>query len=126
MPYIAAEITKRLNAQKEVDDMLYKVQVGAFENRSGAEKLLAELKAKGYNGFIVEVDDGAPAPAPAPAIGVGSKVKIKNGAKSYEGVAMADFVYNKVYTVDSLNGARAVLDKNGLCTAFHIDNLILV
>lgn len=33
----------------------YKVQVGAFRNRSGAESLLAELKTKGYNGFIVEV-----------------------------------------------------------------------
>ena len=98
--------------------------------KANAEKLLAELKAKGYNGFIVEVDDGAPAPTPAPApaptIGVGSRVMIKPGAKSYEGVAMANFVYNKVYTVDVLNGTRAVLDQNGLCTAFHIDNLILV
>lgn len=33
---------------------LYKVQVGAFKNKSGAENLLAELKTKGYNGFIVE------------------------------------------------------------------------
>ena len=31
----------------------YKVQVGAFKNRAGAEKLLADLKAKGYDGFIV-------------------------------------------------------------------------
>lgn len=33
----------------------YKVQVGAFKNKSNAENLLAELKSKGYNGFIVEV-----------------------------------------------------------------------
>lgn len=33
----------------------YKVQVGAFRNKANAENLLAELKAKGYNGFIVEV-----------------------------------------------------------------------
>jgi N-acetylmuramoyl-L-alanine amidase len=33
----------------------YKVQVGAFRNRSYAANLLAELKSKGYNGFIVEV-----------------------------------------------------------------------
>ena len=129
MSYIAEEITKRVN-QKEVDEMLYKVQVGAFRNKSGAESLLAELKAKGYNGFIVEVDDGKttpnPVPTPTPTIGVGSRVKIKAGAKSFEGVGMANFVYNKVYTVDALNGTRAVLDKNGLCTAFHIDNLILV
>lgn len=39
----------------EVPKVWYKVQVGAFRNRSGAENLLAELKSKGYNGFIVEV-----------------------------------------------------------------------
>ncbi len=33
----------------------YKVQVGAFRNKANAENLLAELKSKGYNGFIVEV-----------------------------------------------------------------------
>ena len=130
MSYIAEEITKRVNTQNEVDEMLYKVQVGAFSEKANAEKLLQELKAKGYNGFIVEVDDGktapTPVPTPTPTIGVGSRVKIKSGAKSFEGVGMANFVYNKVYTVDALNGTRAVLDKNGLCTAFHIDNLILV
>lgn len=38
----------------EVPKAWYKVQVGAFRNRVGAESLLADLKAKGYNGFIVE------------------------------------------------------------------------
>ena len=32
---------------------LYKVQVGAFKEKANADKLLAELKAKGYDGFIV-------------------------------------------------------------------------
>lgn len=126
MPYIAEEIKKRLNTQKEVDDMWYKVQVGAFKNKANAENLLAELKAKGYNGFIVEVDDDKPVTENKPTITVGSKVKIKPGAKSYEGASMASYVYNKVYTVDELKGDRAVLDKTGLCTAFHINNLILV
>ena len=31
---------------------LYKVQVGAFSKRENAEKLLKELKAKGFDGFI--------------------------------------------------------------------------
>lgn len=31
---------------------LYRVQVGAFANKSNAEKLMAELKAKGYSAFI--------------------------------------------------------------------------
>ena len=34
-------------------DKLHRVQVGAFRNKENAEKLLAELKEKGYSGFIV-------------------------------------------------------------------------
>lgn len=33
---------------------LYRVQVGAFKNKANAEKLMAELKAKGYSAFIKE------------------------------------------------------------------------
>lgn len=33
---------------------MYKVQVGAFSNRSNAEALVNDLKSKGYTGFIVE------------------------------------------------------------------------
>lgn len=126
MPYIAQEITKRL---KEVDDMLYKVQVGAFQNRNGAEKLLAELKAKGYNGFIVEVDDGVPAPAPAakPSIGVGSTVKIKSGAKDYNGKGLAGFVYAREYKVKEIKGDRAVITHNGtVVAAIKVSDLILI
>ena len=34
--------------------VLYKVQVGAFSKKENAEKLLAELKAKGYNPSIIK------------------------------------------------------------------------
>jgi len=42
-------------AYKAVDamDKLYRVQVAAFRNRENAEKLLAELREKGYSGFIL-------------------------------------------------------------------------
>lgn len=33
---------------------LYKVQVGAFSKKENADKLLAELKSKGYQGYIVK------------------------------------------------------------------------
>lgn len=36
-------------------DVIYRVQVGAFSVKANAEKQLAELKADGYDGFIVEV-----------------------------------------------------------------------
>lgn len=51
---LAAEVTKRLNGTtEETTDTLYRVQVGAFRNKENAEKLLAELKKKGYSCFIV-------------------------------------------------------------------------
>lgn len=55
----------------------------------------------------------------------GCKVKVKKGAKDYNGNSVASFVYDKVYKVDELNGKRAVLDLKGICTAFHIDNLVV-
>ena len=130
MPYIAEQIEKRLNTKKEVDDMLYKVQVGAFRNKSGAETLLAELKAKGYNGFIVEVDDDietAPAPVPTPTIQAGSTVKLKYGAKDYNGNSLAPFVFAREYQVKEVNGKRAVITYGGtVVAAMEISDLILI
>jgi N-acetylmuramoyl-L-alanine amidase len=37
-------------------DVLYKVQVGAFAVKANADKLMQELKSKGYNPFIVKED----------------------------------------------------------------------
>lgn len=132
MPYIAEEITKRLN-KKEVDEMLYKVQVGAFAVKENAEKLLAELKAKGFGGFIVEVDDEnaaaapTPAPAPAPSIVAGSAVKLKYGAKDYNGNSLAPFVFAREYKVKEVNGKRAVITYNGtVVAAMEIQDLILI
>lgn len=39
--------------EPEESDKLYRVQVGAFKSKANAEKLQAELKAKGYSGIIV-------------------------------------------------------------------------
>lgn len=36
------------------EDTIYRVQVGAFSSKENAERFAAELKGKGYNGFIVE------------------------------------------------------------------------
>ena len=54
---------------------------------------------------------------------VGCRVKVKKGAKSYEGKTVASFIYNNVYTVDELKGTRAVLDIKGICTAFKTSDL---
>lgn len=58
------------------------------------------------------------------SIKVGDKVKVKSGAKSYEGKKIASFVYKNTYRVDQLKGDRAVLDLTGICTAFNVKDLI--
>ena len=57
---LATEVTKRLNGtntvSKPTTKKLYRVQIGAFSNKSNAEKLLAEAKKKGFtDAFIQEV-----------------------------------------------------------------------
>lgn len=47
----AAAILEYLGPEPAV---IYRVQVGAFSKKENAEKLLAELKAKGYNPFITK------------------------------------------------------------------------
>jgi N-acetylmuramoyl-L-alanine amidase len=47
-------IAKAFGLQKKRPTRLYKVQVGAFIDRKNAERLVDELKSKGYNAFIKE------------------------------------------------------------------------
>lgn len=46
------EPKKEESKQQKESGKLYKVQVGAFSKRENAEKLLKELKVKGFDGFI--------------------------------------------------------------------------
>ena len=164
-PYIAEEVNRRLNAKEPVKPVkpptgtLYRVQTGAFKVKENAIKLEKELKAKGFDTYIVKVGElykvqvgaysvkanadnmaeklkkagyqtfvtteGGSSVAEPKVIKVGSKVKVKKGAKTYTGGSIANFVYNNVYTVDQLNGDRAVLDKNGICTPVNVKDLIL-
>ena len=84
-------------------------------------------EAKGRNGIesFYEYFGLKKPEAPAGEIAVGSKVKVKQGARSYEGKKIASFVYDREYRVDELSGNRAVLDRDGLCTAFRTEDLIL-
>lgn len=49
----AKAILEYLGISYNSGEKLYRVQVGAFKNKENAEKLLAELKEKGYSGFIL-------------------------------------------------------------------------
>lgn len=52
----AAAIIEHLgvDTKKPATGELYKVQVGAFANKAGADKLAAELQAKGYKPFVIK------------------------------------------------------------------------
>lgn len=60
-----------------------------------------------------------------PALQAGAKVMVKKGAKTYEGVSLASFVYSTMYTVMQVNGDRVVIGRNNVVTAaVHKNNLI--
>lgn len=58
---------------------------------------------------------------------VGSKVKVKKGAKTFDGKNLASFVYDNIYDVIQINRNRVVIGKGKSVTAaIHKDNLILL
>jgi N-acetylmuramoyl-L-alanine amidase len=101
-------------------DGFFKVQVGAYSVKANADAMSAKLRSAGYDNFIT-TQSGTPAPAtqkPSIAtIKLGSKVKVKPGAKTYEGQKLASFVYDNVYDVQQLSGSRAVIGQRGVVTA---------
>lgn len=105
---------------------LYKVQVGAFANRDNAEALAEKVKAAGFDVYIT-TEGGVPVPAgdasrtaqrtQSKTIKVGSKVKVKPGARAYDGKGLADFVYKEIYDVIQVDGDRVVIGKGKTVTA---------
>ena len=62
MSQIASEVNKRLNTSTETekpttDDsgVLYRVQTGAFSKKANADAMLAQVKAKGFDTYMVKV-----------------------------------------------------------------------
>ena len=47
-------------------------------------------------------------------IKVGASVKVKNGAKTYDGKSLASFVYNRTHKVKEIKGDRAVITYGGV------------
>jgi hypothetical protein len=57
-PYIASEVNKRLNVEApqptNPTGVLYRVQTGAFSNKANADALLAKVKAKGFDTYMIQ------------------------------------------------------------------------
>ena len=109
------------------DNKMYKIQIGAYRVKANADKALKEAIAKGYkDAYIVETGSvSKPSEPIKPTIREGVVVSIRKGAKSYEGKSIASWVFNQKYRVDELKGDRAVLDKQGIYTAFNIKDLVI-
>ena len=54
---------------------------------------------------------------PAPKVGIGDTVKLKSGAKQYNGKGLASFVYKRKHKVDEVVGDRAVITYGGITVA---------
>lgn len=68
-----------------------------------------------------------PKPVSHSTIKVGDRVKVKKGAKTYNGGSLASFVYTTTYTVSEIKGTRAVITYKGQVTAaIHVKNLIKI
>lgn len=108
-------------------DKMYKIQIGAYSVKANADRALKEAIAKGYkDAYIVETGSvSKPSEPVKPTIREGVIVSIRKGAKSYEGKSIASWVFNQRYRVDELRGDRAVLDKQGIHTAFNIKDLVV-
>lgn len=56
---IASEVNKRLGStdtRPQPEKVLYRVQTGAFRNKAGAEALLQQVKAKGFDTYMLKVN----------------------------------------------------------------------
>lgn len=103
---------------------LYKVQVGAFSVKANAEAMKKKLAAAGYADAFITATSGT---ASADTIKAGSKVRLKSGAKAYDGKSLASFVYNRDHIVKEVSGKRAVITYGGaIVAAVNVDDLTLV
>lgn len=110
--------------EKTVAELAQEVLAGVWGNGADREKRLSAA-GHDYDKVQAKVNEILNAQKKKP-IEKGSRVRVKQGAKSYEGATVHSFVYNNVYIVDELKGKRAVLDLKGICTAFKVDDLIRV
>lgn len=101
----------------------WKIRVGPFEDRADADDVVKKLQKCGFASLVVKGETLAK----TETIQVGSTVKVKKGAKTYEGVTLQNFVYDRVHDVKTISGDRVVITYNNIVVAaVRKDDLILV
>jgi hypothetical protein len=121
--YIAEEVNKRLgnNAEVNTEKTIYRVQTGAFSSEENAKKQVEQLRKLGIEGFIVsekvKTEVKEEVKTEVKTMSVGSLVRLKKGARDYNGGKLADFVYERNHRVKSISGDRVVITYNNVVIA---------
>ena len=103
---------KKIDATIVKSGSYYKIQVGAYKSKANAEAQLKKVKDAGFNAVIVTTGS-TKSSSGAATIKVGSTVKVKKGAKTYNGGTLASFVYGRKHKVSEISGNRVVITYNG-------------
>ena len=106
---------KKIDATIVKSGKYYKVQAGAFSSKANAEAQLKKVKSAGFDA-VITVPTTTTTKSTA-KIKVGSTVKVKKGAKTYNGETLASFVYDRKHKVSELSGNRAVISYDGVVVA---------
>jgi hypothetical protein len=96
---------------------------GRFDSEATAKEALEYIKGMGFTGTISKQE----AVAPSGEIKKGDTVRVKQGAKFYDGQTPVDIVYKRNHTVHSISGNRVVIAVgNVIVGPVHKDNLTVV
>lgn len=112
------------SSSKSIDTLADEVIAGKWG--SGADRK-NRLQAAGYDYNAVQArvneklgvksSGGSSSSSSSSSIKVGDKVKVKSGAKDYNGTGLASSVYSNTYDVIQINGDRVVIGKGSAVTA---------
>lgn len=97
---------------------------GRVDMNWGYQDFPTEIKNGKFNGFgeaskpVQPVEPSKPSkPATSNGFKVGDTVRVKKGAKTYDGGSLASFVYNRDHKISELSGDRAVITYDGVVVA---------
>lgn len=101
---------------------MWKIRMGPV-SKTEAENMVKKLQAKGFSSTIIK----ATGQVPVETLSHGSTVRVKKGAKTYDGISLQNFVYNRDHEVKSIVGDRVVITYNDIVVAaVHKEDLIIV
>ena len=94
---------------------------GRVDMNWGYQDFPTEIKNGKFNGFGEAAKPVQPVepskPATSNGFKVGDTVRVKKGAKTYDGGSLASFVYDRDHKISELSGDRAVITYDGVVVA---------